>query len=96
MSNPSWEIRVVNSTAIEVIAFNHDTGTMRIIFRGLTGYDYPHTSEAEFLRLANSDSVGRSFQPIRSQRYIRLPREATTAFYRAAIEANARTRVMLG
>lgn len=91
-----WEIRVVNSTAIQVIAYNHATQTMRIIFKSLSGYDYPHTPEPEFLRLANSESVGRSFQPLRSERSVRLPKEAATAFYRAAIEANARTRVTLG
>lgn len=92
----SWEVRFVNSTAISLIAYNRDSRTMRIIFNSMSGYDYPHTSEQQFLRLANSESVGQSFQPLRSQRSQRLPDEAVSAFYGAACRAQMNTRVMLG
>lgn len=95
-NQPTWEIRFVNSTAITLVAYNRSTSTMRIIFRSMTGYDYPHTPEREFLRLANSESVGQSFQPLRSRRSQRLPSEATATFYGAACRAQMNTRVMLG
>lgn len=97
MSNnqPTWEIRFVNSTAITLVAYNRASGTMRIIFRSMTGYDYPHTPEREFLKLANSESVGHSFQPLRSQESDRLASDVTAAFYQAAIKAQRQTRVLL-
>lgn len=95
-----FEVRFVNSTAIKLIGYNRQTQTLRIIFQDskgnvTSGYDYPHTPEREFLKLANAPSVGKRFQPMRDVQHSRLSSEEAHAFYSKAIDAMAATRVVI-
>jgi KTSC domain len=89
-----FEVQLVNSTAIRLVAFN--SGTLRIIFRSGSAYDYTGISRELFEQLATAESVGTEFQSIRNAyTHQRLDGQTTQQFLLAVLEANADSRLMV-
>ena len=61
MNIENWTVTFVNSTAINVIAYDSFLLTMRVTFRNSRSYDYTGVSLQTFSALVNSDSVGAHF-----------------------------------
>lgn len=59
-----FEVQIVNSTAIRLVAYSDNT--LRILFRSGSAYDYSGVNKEIFENLCNADSVGTEFQKIRN------------------------------
>ncbi|MCC5644770.1 KTSC domain-containing protein [Nostoc sp. CHAB 5824] len=90
-----FEVQLVNSTAIRLIAFRQD-GTLRIVFRSGTAYDYSGVERSVFDELCDVESVGSRFQSIRNAyTHQRLSNSTTQDFLFAVLQANTGSRLMV-
>jgi len=61
--------KFVNSTAIQYIAYDVPSHTLRIVFTSGTAYDYRQVPPTLYLKLTVAPSVGRSFRELVRDRY---------------------------
>jgi KTSC domain len=89
-----FEVQLVNSTAIRLIAFRDDV--LRVVFRSGAAYDYPEVDRSVFEELCSAESVGTQFQLVRNAYgHQRLDAQTTQQFLLAVLEANTDSRLMV-
>jgi hypothetical protein len=89
-----FEVQLVNSTAIRLVALKENT--LRIIFRSGSAYDYLNVSREVFESLCNAESVGTEFQLVRNAyQYERLEAAKVQNFLFAVLESQSNERLMI-
>ncbi|MEH2138558.1 KTSC domain-containing protein [Nostoc sp.] len=94
MSQSLFEVQLVNSTAIRLVAFSENT--LRVIFRSGSAYDYSGVSREVFEQLASAESVGTQFQSIRNAyQFTRIESSRVQNFLMAVLEASLGDRLIV-
>ncbi|EHC08333.1 hypothetical protein FJSC11DRAFT_4620 [Fischerella thermalis JSC-11] len=89
-----FEVKIVNSTAIRLVAFRDDV--LRVVFRSGSAYDYSGVSREVFEQLCSAESVGTQFQSIRNAyQFNRLEPSRVQNFLMAVLEASQGDRLMV-
>ena len=96
MPTTMFEVQLVNSTAIRLIAFSETVNTLRIIFRNGSAYDYANFPSQLYSELLEAESVGQFFGLIR-RTYIgeRINPTHATDFLLRVLEASQGQRLLI-
>lgn len=84
-----FQVQLVNSTAIRLVAYNVDANQLRVIFRSGIAYDYFNVPCEIYAELTEAESVGQYFNTVIRRTYIgeRLAENIASDFLFRVLEA---------